>query len=136
MLQITLLWSASIIVFLFCFWLAFKSKVSTAQGLADEEVEHLKRVNALLEGVNLHNGREWATLSVDEIVDVLLFGVEILSRRDTTKKILVEMATKCTDMADWIEESQVKMQVSSGISHIVKKPREVAVRLLEIACKA
>jgi hypothetical protein len=109
------------------------NKITYKKPLTDEEILMLHRMNALLEGVTINNWREWSTLSIQELVDFFYSTVQICRPGDAPKNILYDIASRCETLSDFMEESQKQQGIACGITHLVKKPREVAIRLRLLA---
>ena len=101
---------------------------------SDEEFEKLSRLEDLFVDTPLYGGREWKTLSIEQLTKICL-GVSKIIEKDggSAQDCLLETAVRCEELAKWMEDNAGRpFYKDSDMSFIIDKPRAVAKALREI----
>jgi hypothetical protein len=104
--------------------------------LTEEQDAARRRCNNLFNGTPVHNGREWKTLSVEELVQVCLVACDSVyimhDGKHTLNTILQEIIDRCRTLANWMDANKYRrFYMDSDMSDFIVKPRAVADILAE-----
>ena len=138
-LLILILIVGSAMAFCLCRRMAFKEGRGAEQCLfSDDEVFLLHRVDNLFEEAQLHNGHEWKSLPVDNLITMCVDASEIIAKDDSRRKkaFLTQTAERAENLSSWMKANEHRdFYKGSDMSYLIEKPRILAFSLRSKAGK-